>query len=57
MPTFFGYADTQGWSYLAWTWNPWQDPADVLIADWTGTPTAGEGAAWKAHLLTFPFEN
>ena len=57
LPAFLGYADTQGWSYLAWTWNPWQDPSYVLVADWTGTPTAGEGAAWKSHFLKFPFQN
>jgi len=57
LPTFLGYADTQGWSYLAWTWNPWQDANDVVVADWAGTPTAGEGAAWKSHLLGFPFQN
>jgi hypothetical protein len=57
LPTFFGYADGQGWSYLGWTWNPWEDPSDVLIADWTGTPTAGEGTTWKSHLRTAPFQN
>jgi hypothetical protein len=57
LPTFLGYADAQGWNYLAWTWNPWQDPANILVADWTGTPTAGEGATWKSHLLGFPFQN
>jgi len=57
LPTFFGYADAQGWSYLAWAWNPWQDPNYVLVLDWTGTPNAGEGAAWKQHLLGFPFQN
>ena len=57
LPAFLGYADAQGWSYLAWTWNPWQDPSYVLVADWTGTPTAGEGATWKSHFLEFPFQN
>ena len=57
LPAFLGYADGQGWSYLAWTWNPWQDPSYVLVADWTGTPTAGEGATWKSHFLKFPFQN
>jgi endoglucanase len=57
LPTFFPYADTQGWSYLGWTWNPWGDANDVLITDWTGTPNAGEGTAWKQHLTTFPFQN
>jgi hypothetical protein len=57
LPAFLGYADAQAWSYLAWTWNPWQDPSYVLVADWTGTPTAGEGATWKSHFLAFPFQN
>jgi hypothetical protein len=57
LPTFLGYADAQGWSYLAWTWNPWQDPSYVLVSDWSGTPTAGEGVTWKSHLLSSPFQN
>jgi endoglucanase len=44
-------ADNFGLSYLAWTWNPWQNPDDVLIRDWLGTPTSGEGAYYRAHLL------
>ena len=57
LPIFFGYADAQNWNYLAWTWNPWQDTANVLVTDWSGTPNGGEGAAYQAHLLTFPFQN
>jgi hypothetical protein len=52
--TFLGYADAHGWSYLAWTWNPWANPDDVLITDWAGTPNVGEGAAYKQHLAAFP---
>jgi endoglucanase len=57
LPTFLTYADAQGWNYLGWTWNPWQDTSNVLITDWTGAPTAGEGAAWQSHALGFPFQN
>jgi hypothetical protein len=57
LPAFFTYADAQGWSYLAWTWNPWQDSSDVLVQDWQGTPTTGEGAVWRQHLLSFSFQN
>lgn len=57
LPGFLSYADTQGWNYLAWTWNPWQDPSYVLITDWAGTPTAGEGVAWQQHLQAVPFHN
>jgi hypothetical protein len=47
---FLAYADAHGWSYLAWTWNPWSNPDNVLISDWGGTPTVGEGQAYRAHL-------
>jgi hypothetical protein len=54
LPTFLPWADSHGVSYLAWTWNPWQDGANVLVKDWNGTPTTGEGAFWKAHLASLP---
>src|ERR1019366_426351 len=57
LPVFLPYADIQGWNYMAWTWDPWQNTSYVLITDWNGTPTAGEGVSWKTHLLTFPFQN
>ncbi len=44
------FLDSVGVSYLAWTWNPWGNPDDVLIQDWSGTPTTGEGAYYRAHL-------
>jgi hypothetical protein len=50
------WADEHGASVLAWTWNHWSDssgnPADenVLIKDGVGTPTDGEGVAFKAWL-------
>ena len=55
MPQEIPFLDQKGVSYLAWTWNPWQDPNSVLITDWSGTPCSGEGAWYRAHLLaTFP---
>ena len=52
LPTFLPYADSHGWSYLAWTWNPWTYANDVLITSWSGTPNAGEGTYYKQHLLS-----
>jgi endoglucanase len=38
--------DNQGWSGMAWTWNPWGG-SDTLIQNITSyTPTQGEGQAW-----------
>ena len=51
MPLEIPFLDQMGVSYLAWTWNPWQDPTAVLITDWNGTPSSGEGAWYRAHLL------
>jgi hypothetical protein len=51
---FLNYADQHGWSYLAWTWNTWTDPHFVLIKDWSGTPTTGEGTDYRNHLLGLP---
>ena len=51
LPTFLPWADAHGLSYLAWTWNSWEDADDVLVTSMTdGTPTAGEGAYYQAHL-------
>jgi len=50
LPTFLPWADQHGLSYLAWTWNPWQDASNVLIKDWSGTPTDGEGVFYKEHI-------
>lgn len=47
------WADAHGVGYLAWTWNPWGcSQGNVLITDYTGTPTATFGEGFKAHLLT-----
>ena len=49
------WADTEGVSYLGWTWDTWgadggiYDP--VLILDSSGTPSNGFGAYVKSHYL------
>ena len=50
MPAFLPWADSNGISYLAWTFNPWQYTHDVLITDWNGTPSSCEGQYYSAHL-------
>lgn len=50
LPSFLPWADAHGVSYLAWTWNPWQDGSNVLIKGWDGAPTAGEGTYFRGHL-------
>jgi hypothetical protein len=53
LPTFLPWADGHGVSYLAWTWNAWEDADDVLVTSMTaGTPTSGEGAYYQQHLLS-----
>ena len=46
------FADTNGISYLGWTWDTWQGMSgDVLITDAAGTPTQGYGTYVKQHYL------
>ncbi len=52
MPMLLPWADSMGISYLAWTFNPWHDSHDVLITDWSGTPTQCEGQYYSQHLAT-----
>jgi len=53
MQGLVNWADAHGIGYLAWTWNPWGcSTGAVLIKDWSGTPEAGIGEGFKAHLLT-----
>ncbi len=54
VPTLLPWADSVGLSYLGWTWNTWGDCDNVLIADYTGTPTANYGQAFKTQLLSEP---
>jgi endoglucanase len=47
------WADSHNVGYLAWTWNPWGcSGGNVLIQDYSGTPTDSYGSGFKAHLLT-----
>ena len=53
LPTFLPWADAHRLSYLAWTWNSWEDADDVLVTSMTaGTGTAGEGTYYQQHLLS-----
>lgn len=45
------WADSQGISYLGWAWNTWGDSANILITDYTGTPTADFGQKFHDHLV------
>jgi hypothetical protein len=46
------WAESEGQSYLAWSWDT--DTTPVLISDYaTGTPTEGFGVTYKAHLSKF----
>jgi aryl-phospho-beta-D-glucosidase BglC (GH1 family) len=46
------FADTNGISYLGWTWDTWQGfTANILITDAAGDPTQGYGTYVKAHYL------
>ncbi|HLQ14067.1 MAG TPA: cellulase family glycosylhydrolase [Steroidobacteraceae bacterium] len=49
--TVLPWADRHGVSYLGWTWNPWQNPDNVLIRDASGAPTDGYGRYFRDHLL------
>jgi hypothetical protein len=50
LPILLPWADSHHISYLAWTWNPWSNPSDVLVQNWNGTPTPGEGIYFRSHL-------
>lgn len=46
------FADANGISYFAWTWDKWTLSKDnLLITDAAGTPTAGYGTYVKQHHL------
>jgi hypothetical protein len=44
------WADTNGVSYLGWTWDPWGSADFDLILDASGTPTDGYGQYFHDHL-------
>jgi hypothetical protein len=48
---FLPWADRHGLSYLGWTWNAWGDCQNILIRDYSGTPTPNYGAYFRDHLL------
>ena len=43
------WADTNGISYLGWSWDKWSGPDFILIQDAAGTPTDGYGTYVKQH--------
>ena len=43
------FADTNGISYMGWTWDPWIGTTYYLITDAAGDPSAGFGTYVKAH--------
>ena len=53
MTTWMNWADPQGISYLAWTWDTWGcSGGEVLITDYSGTPCQNDGTVYQQHLLT-----
>jgi endoglucanase len=45
------WADSQGISYLGWSWNSWADPANVLVADYAGAPASNFGQKFHDHIV------
>jgi hypothetical protein len=45
------WADQQGQSYVAWSWN--DDGTPHLVTDYSGTPTPTFGTTYQAHLAKF----
>ncbi len=45
------WLDSQGQSYLAWSWNT--DTGPVLLSDYTGTPSLDYGTTYQAYLTQF----
>jgi len=43
------WADTNGVSYLGWTWDDWSGSDYILIKDAAGTPSDGYGVYVKQH--------
>jgi hypothetical protein len=58
LPTFLPWATAHGLNVIAWTWNAWTNPDDVLVSNMqTGAPTAGEGVTYRAWLAAQPIPN
>jgi len=49
------YLESNGISYMAWTWNTWK--GEGLIVNYDGTPSVPWGAAWKAQLSNYKHNN
>jgi hypothetical protein len=49
--SFLPWEDAHGISYLGWTWNAWGDSTNILISDYSGTPTANFGQKFHDHLV------
>jgi hypothetical protein len=47
---FMTWADANGISYLAWTWDTWGCGGPVLISSYNGTPCQTFGSGYQAHL-------
>jgi hypothetical protein len=45
------WAEGQGQSYLAWSWNT--DTPPILLTDYTGTPSPYFGTTYQTHLKMF----
>jgi len=45
------WEDSQGISYLGWTWDTWGDSTNVLVTGYTGTPTTNYGQKFHDHLV------
>ncbi|HXJ47677.1 MAG TPA: cellulase family glycosylhydrolase, partial [Candidatus Acidoferrum sp.] len=55
LPAFLPWATAHGLSVIAWTWNAWTNPDDVLVSNMqNGSPTAGEGVTYRAWLAAQP---
>lgn len=55
LPAFLPYASAHGLNVVAWTWNAWSNPDDVLVTNMqTGAPTSGEGVMFRSWLASQP---
>jgi endoglucanase len=54
MAVLLPWADLNDVSVVSWSWNAWGASSDDLIKDANGTPTDGQGAAFKAWTLNHP---
>jgi endoglucanase len=49
--SYMNWADTNGVSYLAWTWDTWGCGSPIsLITNYNGTPCASYGSGYQQHL-------